>query len=144
MTRTHPLVPWLLILLIAGLIAGCSSDDNSDGGHEPTPTNQYQQAFTGIFASSAETGAITVAINSFTPWTSFGRRMLGPSARTALGTVTGALTLPGGITQAVSGVYDADADTIYLTAGGYAMSGRYYATSIPPHISGGVTGSYEG
>jgi hypothetical protein len=143
MMRTHSLVPWLQGILIVGLIAGCSSDDG-DGGREPTPTNQYQQAFAGTFASSAETGAITFTVNSATPWTSFGRRMLGPSARTALGTVTGALTLPGGSTQAVTGVYDADADTIYLTTGGYTMSGRYYDTSFPPHISGGVTGTHEG
>lgn len=141
--RTHSVVPWLQGILIVGLIAGCSSDDDGDGGHEPTPANQYQQAFAGTFASSAETGAITFTVNSSTPWSSFGRRMLGPSVRTALGTVTGALTLPGG-TQAVTGVYDADADTIYLTTGGYVMSGRYYATSSPPHISGGVTGTHEG
>lgn len=143
MTRTHPLVPRLLIALMAALIAGCGGDDG-DGNETPPVTNQYQQTFSGTFASSAETGAITFTVNSSTPWSSFGRRMLGPSARATLGSVTGFLTLDGVSTQAVTGVFDADADTIYLSVGGYSLSGRYFGTPLPPHISGGVTGAHEG
>jgi hypothetical protein len=128
---------------MVALVAGCSGDDG--GSNEvPPATNQYQQAFSGMFASSGETGAITFTVNSSTPWPSFGRRMLGPSARATLGSVTGALTFDGVSTQAVTGVFDADADTIYLTVGGYALNGRYFATPLPPHISGGVTGPHEG
>jgi hypothetical protein len=144
MTRTNPLVPWLLIALMAALIAGCSGDDGDSNHEVPPATNQYQQAFSGTFASSGETGAITFTVNSSTPWSSFGRRMLGPSARATLGSVTGVLTFDGVSTQAVTGVFDADADTIYLTVGGYSLSGRYYDTSLPPHISGGITGAHEG
>ena len=145
MTRTHPLVPWLLAVLTAGFISGCSNDDG-DSNHEtpPTPTN-YSQTFTGLFASSAETGVITFTVNSAAPWSSFGRRLLGPksSASAELGTVTGILRY-GVTTESVTGSFDADADTIYLTSGHYAMSGRYYRTSVPPRISGGVTGLHEG
>lgn len=145
MTRTHSLVPWLLAILIAGLIAGCSSGDNGgDGGHEPTPATQYQQTFSGAFASSAETGAITFTVTRTTPWTSVGRRLLGPSAQTDLSVVTGTLTFDGATSQPVTGTYDADADTIYLTSGGYEMSGRYFPAARPPHITGGVTGAHEG
>jgi hypothetical protein len=44
----------------------------------------------------------------------------------------------------VTGSFDADVDTIYLTTGHYAMSGRYYRTSVPPAHLGGVTGLHEG
>jgi len=147
MRRTQPLVPWFLAVLSAGFVAGCSND----GTHEipPEPINQYQQAFSGAFASSAETGVITFTVTTTTPWSSSGRgaaRLLGPfgGARVALGTVTGVLTFDGVTTQPVTGEYDASADTIYLTTAGYALSGRYYPASVPPHISGGITGSHEG
>jgi hypothetical protein len=145
MRRTRPLVPWFLAVLSAGLIAGCS--DNGDPGE--IPPEHVVQTFSGAFTSSAETGAITFTVTSTTAWSSSGRRaagLLGPTggARASLGTVTGVLTFDGVSTQPVTGAYDASADTIYLTTAGYALSGRYYPASVPPHISGGVTGSHEG
>jgi hypothetical protein len=149
MRRTQSLVPWFLAILSAGFVASCSND--GDGNHEtpPDPVGQYQRTFSGAFTSSAETGAITFTVTSPTAWSSSGHRaarLLGPigGARAALGTVTGVLTFDGVSTQPVTGAYDATADTIYLTTGGYALSGRYYPASVPPHISGGVTGSHEG
>jgi len=143
MTRTHPLVPWLCAILIVGT-ASCG-DDDGDSNKEipPTPTN-YQQTFSGLFASSAETGAITFTVNKSTPWASASRRLLGPSVGSDLGTVTGVLTFDGATTQPVTGVYDALADTLYLTSGGYALNGRYFPAFTPPRITGGITGSHEG
>jgi hypothetical protein len=147
MRRTQPLVPWFLAILSAGFLASCSNDET----HEipPEPINQYQQTFSGAFTSSAETGAISFTVTSTTPWSSSGHRaarLLGPTgdAPATLGTVTGVLTFDGVTTQPVTGEYDATADTIYLTTAGYALSGRYYPASVPPHISGGITGSHEG
>jgi hypothetical protein len=149
MRRTQPLVPWFLAILSAGFVASCSND--GDGNHEipPNPVGQYQRTFSGAFMSSAETGAITFTVTSTTAWSPSGHRaagLLGPTggARAALGTVTGVLTFDGVSTQTVTGTYDAMADTIYLTTAGYALSGRYYPASLPPHISGGVAGSHEG
>jgi hypothetical protein len=147
MRRTQPLVPLFLAILSAGFLAGCSNDET----HEipPEPINQYQQTFSGAFASSAETGVITFTVATTTPWSSSDHRaarLLGPTenAPAELGTVTGVLTFDGVSTQPVTGEYDATADTIYLTTAGYALSGRYYPASVPPHISGGITGSHEG
>lgn len=148
MRLTQRLAPWFLAILSSALIASCS--DNGDPGEiPPEHVGQYQQTFSGAFTSSAETGAITFTVTTTTPWSSPGRRsagLLGPTeeAPAALGTVTGVITFDGVSTQSLTGTYDATADTIYLTTAGYALSGRYYPASVPPHISGGVTGSHEG
>ena len=126
----------------AALLAGCGSDSSS-GTHDTPQPSSYQQAFRGVFVESNGYGALDLTLTSSEPWPAR-TRIFDPSAPAASGTVTGSAIFQGIGTYTVSGTYDSNADTLYFTVNGYAFSGRYYPSSVPPMVSGHIEGTAEG
>jgi len=126
----------VLLILMVGAVAGCSDDDTnptSPGG--PTTTT----GFTGVFANGTTSGKLAITIK--------GETLAGPSPghRTARApahqvTANAVLTPSTGPGAALYGIYDVDADSLYLAGSGYVLIGHYDDSVDPPVISGTLSG----
>jgi hypothetical protein len=137
--RSLFLVPAVLGLF---LFAGCSDDDDDDDDG-PTPT---QTSMSGSLAGgTTETGTLDVTIQSGTLAAQLRNQAAPTSILRPAGTVVvaavGTLDLEGiGGQVALSGTYNTETDSLFLSGSGYTLQGRRTNTGAGQAIEGLYTG----
>jgi hypothetical protein len=120
------------LALLSFVAFGCSDDDDDDNPMDPGPGTQSTQ-LTGTFVGSNDGGTMTVTI----PLAS---AALAPSTTDpALAhdvAVTGTLSPDAGGTIGLTGIYNEENDSLYVTGGGYVMGGEYDPAGPIPGIAG--------
>lgn len=139
-SRRFELLLVLSLTLVVWASGGCGNDDEKPptGGGPPTTTT-----FTGVFGNSSENGSLSITIQS----TSLAaprptRLILAPHPRPAAASVvaTGTLKPVGGSATSVSGTYDQEVDSLYLSGAGYTMTGEFDTSGTFQSINGPYDG----
>jgi hypothetical protein len=128
--RIPNLILALSVVAILGLIAlaGCSDNNNPAN---PGGGGASTSSFTGIFSSPAQSGKLSVTINT----TSLAGR--GIIKRAGRGIVTCSGTADFGASAInVAGTYDTSIDGFTLTGGGYTFDGTYQIAQGKPTLQG--------
>lgn len=119
-------------LALLSLVAFGCSDDDDDNPMDPGPGTQSTQ-LTGTFAGANDGGKMTVTI-PLAP-AALAPRLGGP-ALTHDVAVTGTLLPDAGGTVGLTGIYNEETDSLYVTGGGYVMGGEYDPAGPIPGIAG--------
>jgi len=123
---------WALpMLLLLAFAAGCSSDDDSPAPAGGGPVTTMQ----GVMINGSENGQLTISIASAT-------LAPPPGALTAAIVVGATATFrpTAGPQVNLTGNYDVDTDSLWLSGGGYDLVTMVEATDDPPGASGQYTG----
>ncbi|HET9253389.1 MAG TPA: hypothetical protein VFP58_14840 [Candidatus Eisenbacteria bacterium] len=142
----HHLLRWMVVpaALTVLVVAGCSDDDDDDDGPAPTQTSMSGGFAGGTVAGATETGTLAVTINSGTLAASFPNASATSLVRPASAVVvpaSGTLDVEGvGGTIAVSGSYNTDTDSLFLSGSSYTLRGRRTNVGAGQAIEGTYTG----
>jgi hypothetical protein len=139
--RRHPTLPIVAALAISLLGIACGEDhDNRVAPGPVTPSTQL----TGLFLNRSEAGLMSVTIS----------RDLRTAAALPESVVTasGVLSPDGGGVVNLTGTYDTETDSLYLTGQAYDVRAEYIETAIPqlrgeysgPNGSGSIVGMAGG
>ena len=139
------LLGWLLVPAALGLfvLAGCSDDEEDDNNNPPATSTSMGGSFAGV---NGEYGTLAVTIQSGTLAGTLRNQMASTSglvrpSGTVVVAATGTLDLEGiGGQVALSGTYDTDSDSLFLSGGGYTLEGMRTNTSAGQVIEGTYTG----
>lgn len=146
--RRH-LIRWMLVpaTLTVFAIAGCSDDDDDDDDNGPAPTQTTMSGgfAGGTVAGATETGTLAVTINSGTlaarfPNQTAAKSLLRPASSVVV-SAAGTMDVEGiGGTIPVSGSYNTDTDSLFLSGSGYTLIGRRTNVGAGQSIEGIYTG----
>src|SRR6266850_8575717 len=128
--RIPNLILALSVALTLGLIAlaGCSDSNNPTN---PGTGGASTSSFTGIFSGPAQSGKLTVTINT----TSLAGRGIIKRAGRGIVTCSGTADF-GASTINIAGTYDTSIDGFTLTGGGYTFDGTYQIAQGKPTLQG--------
>ncbi|HEU5311482.1 MAG TPA: hypothetical protein VFV24_08525 [Candidatus Eisenbacteria bacterium] len=136
------LVPAALTVLV---VAGCSDDDDDDDNN-PAPTQtQMHGGFAGGTAGGAtETGTLDVTVNSGTLAARFPNEASATLVKPASAAVVAASAVMdpegAGSTVLLSGTYNTDSDSLFLSGSGYTLQGARTNVGAGQSIEGLYTG----
>jgi hypothetical protein len=143
----RPMVRWMLVpaALTVLLVAGCSDDDDDDDGPAPTQTVLHGGFAGGTAGGATETGTLDVTVNSGTLAARFPNAASATSlvkpASAAVVNATGVLDPEGpGATISLSGTYNTDTDSLFLSGGSYTLHGKRGNVGAGQSIEGLYTG----
>ncbi|MBI3189149.1 MAG: hypothetical protein HYZ33_00725 [Ignavibacteriales bacterium] len=115
-----------LLLCSALLFVGCTRDDSPT-----TPGNTTTTTYSGTIAGESESGSITFVVGSTAKVTpTVDVRLF------ALLTVTGTIKLSDGTSITLTGTFNTETDSIYVSGGGYSFAGKL--------SNGTISGVYTG
>ncbi len=118
----------LLSLLLSSILlfVGCAKDDSPT-----TPPNITTTTYSGTIAGESESGSITFVVGSSSKVTpQYGSQTL------AILTVSGTIKLSDGTSITLTGTFNTDTDSIYVSGGGYSFAGKL--------SNGTISGVYTG
>jgi hypothetical protein len=138
------LLRWLLVpaALSVFVLAGCSDDDDDDDNNPPATQTSMSGSLAG---GTAENGTLAVTIQSGTLAGQLRQRTAASSLIRPAGTVvvgaTGTINPEGvGANVTLSGSYNTDTDSLFLSGSGYTLRGRRTNTGAGQSIEGTYTG----
>ncbi|MBI3195062.1 MAG: hypothetical protein HYZ34_11455 [Ignavibacteriae bacterium] len=119
---------FLFSVLLCSLLVfvGCSKDESPT-----TPTDATTTTYSGTIAGDSESGSITFVVG--------GSAKAAPQQNTnllALLSVTGTIKLSDGASITLTGTFNTDTDSIYVSGGGYSFAGKL--------SNGTISGTYTG
>lgn len=146
MHRAYGVVLILSALFLVMLWSGCNDKKSSSGGGGTVPTST---SFTGIFTNGTENGSLYLTVNTttlapkvpfhqtYTPASVLSPRSKAPEA---IVTASGSMKIVGGGMVSLTGGYDNEADTLYMSGGSYTFRGQTDTGGSNPSISGQYDG----
>ena len=124
----------ILLILLAGVIVGCSDDNKSTGPDGGGPTS----GFTGLFVTGSASGKMVLTISSATL---AGR--IRPLRAASVGAhrvdASATITPTGGSSINLIGFYSDEEESLYVAGPNYTLIGHYDDSETPPSFTGSVT-----